>query len=211
MLTVNRRYHQSSVLPHFLILKQLGGLCRNPGNFSQGKQTYSAANTPSIINSPLLSFPWGNHSTQQTETQPAAWDLLPLPCGKDHNFTKTLTYLWQWEQVDLFDSMNPRKGITQIITPGWWMHERLGGRGLSTCCTFFSPFLWIELKRWGLLSVDTFVLWRPASAVADLTEFTVDQVLFVLTSPWIWRRGWNYCGTLARCPQNLHPRCWWCL
>lgn len=82
------------------------GLCRNPGNFTQGKQTYSVADTPSIINSPVLSFPWGNHSTQQTETQPAAWDLLLVPCGKDYKFTKTHTYHWQWEQVDLFDFMN---------------------------------------------------------------------------------------------------------
>lgn len=83
------------------------GLCRNPGNFTQGKQTHSVANTPSIINSPVLSFPRGNHSTQQTETQPAAWDLLLLlPCGKDYKFTKTHTYHWQWEQVDLFDFMN---------------------------------------------------------------------------------------------------------
>lgn len=69
------------------------GLCRNPGNFTQGKQTDSVANTPSIINSPVLSFPRRNHSTQQTETQPAAWDLLLLllPCGKDYKLTKTHT------------------------------------------------------------------------------------------------------------------------
>lgn len=86
------------------------GLCRNPGNFTQCKQTYCVANTPSIINKLVLSFPWGNHSTQQTETQPAAWDLLLLPCGKDYKFTKAHTYHWQWEQVDLFDFMNLSKG-----------------------------------------------------------------------------------------------------
>lgn len=37
------------------------GLCRN---FTQA---YSVANTPSIINSPVLSFPCGNHDTQQTK------------------------------------------------------------------------------------------------------------------------------------------------
>lgn len=79
---------------HFLLSQTAQGLCRNPGNFAQGKQTYSVANTPSIINSPVLSFPRGNHSTQQAETQPAAWDLLLLLllCGKDYKLTKTLTH-----------------------------------------------------------------------------------------------------------------------
>lgn len=68
-------------------------LCRNPGNFSQGEQTYSEANTPSIINSLALSFPRGNHSTQQTETEPAARDLLLLlPRGKDDKLAKTHKY-----------------------------------------------------------------------------------------------------------------------
>lgn len=94
MLTMRERCHQSSVLPRgpFPDPQTAQGLCRNPGNFTQGRQTHSAANTPSIINSPVRSFPGRNHSTQQTETQPAAWDLL-LPCGKDYKFTKTLTYL----------------------------------------------------------------------------------------------------------------------
>lgn len=39
---------------------------------------YSVVNTPSIINSPVLSFPGRNHGSQQGETQPAAWDLLLL-------------------------------------------------------------------------------------------------------------------------------------
>lgn len=32
-------------------------LCRNPGNFTGSEQTCSEANSPSIINSPVLSFP----------------------------------------------------------------------------------------------------------------------------------------------------------
>lgn len=59
-------------------------LCKNPGNFTQSEQTVSVANTPSIINSLVLSFPWSNHSTQHTETQPvppepaaaALWERL---------------------------------------------------------------------------------------------------------------------------------------
>ena len=80
MSTMKERCHRSSVSPqcHFLVLKTQQGLCRNPGNFTQDKQTYSVANSPSIINSPVLSFPRRNHSSQQTETQPTARDLLLL-------------------------------------------------------------------------------------------------------------------------------------
>lgn len=52
--------------------------CRNPGNPTPGQRIYIEANSPSIINRPVLSFLCRNHGTQQTETRPAAWDLQPL-------------------------------------------------------------------------------------------------------------------------------------
>lgn len=81
-ITMKERYCHSSVMPLrcFLVLKHTRVFVETR---TQSKQTYSVVNTTSIINSPVLSFPGRNHSTQQTETQPAAWDLL-LPCGKSY-------------------------------------------------------------------------------------------------------------------------------
>ena len=63
-------------------------LCRNPGNFTQSKQS-SDANSPSIINSPVLSFPTVTIASSRLK-QPGG-DLL-LPCGKHYQFTETPTH-----------------------------------------------------------------------------------------------------------------------
>lgn len=91
----------SLLFPH---LETQQSLCRSPGNFTQGWETYSVANTPSIINSPVLSFLPCNHSTRQTETQPVGRDP-PLPCGN-----VTHTYLPLQDTLDLLDSTNLQQG-----------------------------------------------------------------------------------------------------
>lgn len=87
----------------------------------------------------MLSFSGRNHSTQQTETQPTAWDLL-LPCGKDYKLTKKLTCHWRWEPVDLFDCLEGNNGgyISNITKSGGHMTQLLEAEECQFITGFFS-------------------------------------------------------------------------
>lgn len=77
-------------------------LCRNPGNFSRSEQTCSEANSPSIINSPVLSFPTVTIAPSRLKLS-----LEETCCYPVGNTTSSLkhthshTHQWRWEQVDL--------------------------------------------------------------------------------------------------------------
>lgn len=120
-------FRQSTLSLYFLILKCFCICART----QESKQAVSVANTQSIINSLLLSFPWSNHSTQQ-QWIPGSRSLdqwlllLLLPLWENHKVLKRHThkYLRQWEQVDLFDLMDLHLKRNQVILcPQSWTHD----------------------------------------------------------------------------------------
>lgn len=133
---------------HVLLLKQCMGLCRNPGNFTQGKQTCSVANTASIINSPALSFPNVTIAPSRLKhsQQPAAalWDTLPVNQETHTPLTVGASGpAWLYEPV--------RKGITEDTDH--WIHE------VSVGSFFYLLFSRVEyLKCPGLFFVCLFLL-----------------------------------------------------
>lgn len=134
----------------------------NPGKLTQGQRIYSEANTPSIINKPVLLFLPRNHGTQQTETRPAAWDLLLL-VGK---LTKKRTYLWHWSEWIL------------------WTHQRRCWRTQSGRCRTFLIVFHFSL----LFSTSEFFAWLLLLRLFVETWMS-DQISRILCVWAFWTAG----------------------
>lgn len=79
----------------------------------------------------MLSFFRCNHSTQQTETQPATWDLL-LPCGKQ----TTLTSRSEWTCLTLWT--RHKGNYWGYRTVEWYSHDfSPGSRGMALLAFIF--------------------------------------------------------------------------
>lgn len=185
-------------------------LCKNLRKFAQSEQTVSVANTLSIINNLLLSFPWSNHSTQQH------WN--PASSSLDQWLVLLLLPLWE-------KTRTPKETHSQIPQsvgasgPVWlcgaarqeelyklykscaWSKGHVTWQHCFCLVFYFFTFLVLSLKTL-----------KSVACVAFRDRENYRATFFFLSSffksPWIWLRGWNSWSILALCPRNLVLRCW---
>lgn len=187
-------FRQSTLSLYFLILKCFCICART----QESKQAVSVANTQSIINSLLLSFPWSNHSTQQQ------W--IPGSRSLDQWLLLLLLPLWEKPQ-------SPKETHSQIpqtvgASGPVWLNgpapQEKSSHPLPTVMDTwldsifcFFTFLLLSLKAL------KFVV-----CVALKGRANYRATFFFFKLPWIWHGGWNSWSILALCRRNLVLHCW---
>lgn len=171
-----------------------------PGSWSSSQQTLlrtsrtqGVTNTPSIINSPALSFPRGNHSSPTADWNPASASACRTkPAAQDLHQHPATGPVWLSE---------PALDLDLDPVSGSWGEQRNAAVSLDCCClslTVTKLHLWL----WGLVEPP----WRKERSLFPFFNKKKTRL-----SSWIWRSGWSYWSTLGLCPRSLLLRCCWCL